>query len=91
MAPSDKGTLCSLRIFMCAAGRVHVCEDWSISSHVACRTSPARAAVKIKNSNPSFVEGLAREFLSPSARRGLRRMGGPDGDGVHADGAGVRP
>lgn len=51
MAAAVSGTRCLRLAFMREAGIVQVLPLRSISSHVAPSTSPARAAVKIANSN----------------------------------------
>jgi hypothetical protein len=48
-AGSDSGTRCCLPAFMRSAGTVHTAALTSISSHRAPRTSPERAAVRMRN------------------------------------------
>ena len=50
-ARPDRGNLCSFRAFMRSVGTVQTVVFRSISSHVARRTSPDRAAVSTRNSN----------------------------------------
>ena len=56
----ESGTRCSRFAFMRSAGTVHVAPARSISSQVALRTSPERAAVSTRNSSASFDDSLAR-------------------------------
>ena len=61
----ERGTRCSLRIFIRAAGIVQRAFSKSISSQVAPGTSPDRAAVSARNLNASFVE--RKEELASTA------------------------
>ena len=58
------GTRCSRFIFMRSAAMVHTRPVVSISSHVASRTSPDRAAVKTRNSNASLTARVALDALA---------------------------
>ena len=55
----SRGTRCSRFAFMRMAEIVHTAPAASISSHVASRTSPDRAAVRTSNSNASLTAGAA--------------------------------
>ena len=67
----ESGTRWSRFAFMRSAGAVHVAPARSISSQVALRTSPERAAVSTRNSNASFDDSLTpalpRTFAMHSA------------------------
>ena len=56
----QRGMRCSRFPFMRSAGTVHVAPSRSISSQVALRTSPERAAVSTRNSNANFDDSLTR-------------------------------
>ena len=58
-ARPQSGTRCSRFAFIRAAEIVHTAPAASISSHVASRTSPDRAAVGTRNSNASLTAGCA--------------------------------
>ena len=58
-ARPQSGTRCSRFAFIRAAEIVHTARAASISSHVASRTSPDRAAVSTRNSNASLTAGYA--------------------------------
>ena len=86
-AAVDSGTRCSFPAFMRSAGIVHTRASISISIHVAPRTSPDRAAVKIANSaaraaipsrwlnsfmkTPTSCHGKAGGFLTGAILLGL--------------------
>ena len=58
-ARPQSGTRCSRFAFIRAAEIVHTAPTVSISSHVANRTAPDRAAVSTTNSNASLTAGCA--------------------------------
>ena len=58
-ARPHSGTRCSRFAFIRAAEIVQTRPAMSISSHVASRTSPDRAAVSTRNSNASLIAGAA--------------------------------
>ena len=73
------GTRCSRFIFMHSAGTVHTRPAVSISSHVASRTSPDRAAVSTRNSNASLTARVALDartvpIAAVTSRWGNARM-----------------
>ena len=66
----ESGTRCVRPDFMRSAGTVHTRRARSISSQVASRASPDRAAVRMMNSNSSLVAGHApdaRTLVTASA------------------------
>ena len=67
---AESGTRCSFFIFI--RSRLHVLASRSISGHLARITSPARAAVKMRNSKPSLIEMAV--FASRSSRRRCRQV-----------------
>ena len=84
-AASDSGTRCSRPAFMRSAGTVHVADARSTSSHRACRASPDREAVSIKNSNASLVDvSASAPPARPQARPPLRHGATPDGASASA-------
>ena len=61
IARPESGTRCSRFDFMRLAGIIQTLAGRSVSSHLAPRTSPDRAAVSTRNSNASLTAGVAPE------------------------------
>ena len=73
MAAELSGTRCSRPPFMRAAGTIHVLDAKSISGHLARRTSPDRAAVRIANSRARAP--LPSTLASALMKRGISATG----------------
>ena len=77
-ARGESGTRCSRRVFVRAAGIVHVPLVKSTSDQRAPSTSPVRAAVKMRNSKASFAISpisLSRKVLHEGRYVGVRHGG----------------
>jgi hypothetical protein len=69
-ACDDRGTRCSVRIFMRSPGMTHSAASRSISAHRAPRVSPGLVAVRIMKRSPCKVWG------SPSYAASFARKSG---------------